>query len=44
MAGFSVPEATLLVVSPYDKGSLPAIEKAICRARTWASTPRTTER
>ena len=29
MAGFSVPEARLLVVSPYDKGSLPAIEKAI---------------
>jgi ribosome recycling factor len=29
MAGFSVPEARLLVVSPYDKGSLAAIEKAI---------------
>jgi len=29
MAGFSVPEARLLVVSPYDKGSLPAIEKAL---------------
>ena len=29
MAGFSVPEARLLVVSPYDKGSLGAIEKAI---------------
>jgi ribosome recycling factor len=29
MAGFSVPEARLLVVSPYDKGALPAIEKAL---------------
>jgi ribosome recycling factor len=29
MAGFSVPEARMLVVSPYDKGSLPAIEKAL---------------
>ena len=29
MAGFSVPEARLLVVSPYDKSSLAAIEKAI---------------
>jgi len=29
MAGFSVPEARLLVVSPYDKGSLAAIEKAL---------------
>jgi len=29
IAGFSVPEARLLVVSPYDKGSLGAIEKAI---------------
>jgi ribosome recycling factor len=29
LAGFSVPEARLLVVSPYDKGSLKAIEKAI---------------
>jgi ribosome recycling factor len=29
MAGFSVPEARLLVVSPYDKGSLGAIEKAL---------------
>ena len=29
MAGFSVPEARLLVVSPYDKGSLAAIEKAM---------------
>ena len=29
MAGFSVPEARLLVISPYDKGSLPAIEKAL---------------
>ena len=29
MAGFSVPDAMLLVVSPYDKASLGAIEKAI---------------
>jgi ribosome recycling factor len=29
LAGFSVPDAMLLVVSPYDKGALTAIEKAI---------------
>lgn len=29
LAGFSVPEPRLLVVQPYDKGSIPAIEKAI---------------
>jgi ribosome recycling factor len=29
MAGFSVPEARMLVVSPYDKSSLGAIEKAL---------------
>ena len=29
MAGFRVPEARLLVISPYDKSSLGAIEKAI---------------
>lgn len=29
IAGFQVPEARLLVVSPYDKSSLGAIEKAI---------------
>ncbi len=29
LAGFSVPEARLLVISPYDKASLKAIEKAI---------------
>jgi ribosome recycling factor len=29
LAGFSVPDAMLLVVSPYDMGSLGAIEKAI---------------
>lgn len=29
LAGFSVPDAMLLVVSPYDKTSLGAIEKAI---------------
>jgi ribosome recycling factor len=29
LAGFSVPEARVLVISPYDKGALKAIEKAI---------------
>jgi len=29
IAGFSVPDAMLLVISPYDKSSLGAIEKAI---------------
>jgi ribosome recycling factor len=29
LAGFTVPEARLLVISPYDRNSLPAIEKAI---------------
>ncbi|MDA8391398.1 MAG: ribosome recycling factor [Actinomycetota bacterium] len=29
LAGFSVPEARVLVVSPYDKGALRSIEKAI---------------
>ncbi len=29
LAGFSVPEARLLVVSPYDKGAMRAIERAI---------------
>ena len=29
LAGFSVPEARLLVVSPYDKSAMGAIEKAI---------------
>src|ERR1700734_4422999 len=29
LAGFSVPDAMLLVISPYDKGSLGSIEKAI---------------
>ena len=29
LAGFSVPEARLLVIQPYDKNSLKAIEKAI---------------
>lgn len=29
LAGFSVPEPRLLVISPYDKGSMGAIEKAI---------------
>ena len=29
LAGFSVPEARTLVISPYDKGAMSAIEKAI---------------
>jgi ribosome recycling factor len=29
LAGFSVPEARVLVISPYDKGALKAIEKSI---------------
>ena len=29
LAGFSVPEARMLVISPFDKGSMGAIEKAI---------------
>ena len=29
LAGFSVPEARQLLISPYDKGSMEAIEKAI---------------
>ncbi len=29
LAGFSVPEARLLVISPFDKGAMKAIEKAI---------------
>ena len=29
LAGFSVPDAMLLVISPYDKSSLTAVEKAI---------------
>lgn len=29
IAGFQVPEARMLVINPYDKSSLPAIEKAI---------------
>jgi len=29
LAGFSVPEARQLVISPYDKGAMSAIEKAI---------------
>jgi ribosome recycling factor len=29
MAGFAVPEARLVVITPYDKGSMAAIEKAI---------------
>lgn len=33
IAGFTVPEARLLVISPYDKGALGAIEKAIQNSR-----------
>ncbi len=29
LAGFSVPEARMLVISPYDKGAMPSIEKAL---------------
>ncbi|HEX2040200.1 MAG TPA: ribosome recycling factor [Acidimicrobiales bacterium] len=29
LAGFNVPEARLLVITPYDKGSIKSIEKAI---------------
>ncbi|CAB4951693.1 unannotated protein [freshwater metagenome] len=29
MAGFAVPEARLVVITPYDKGSMTAIERAI---------------
>ena len=29
LAGFSVPEARMLVITPYDKGAMKAIEKAI---------------
>jgi ribosome recycling factor len=29
MAGFQIPEARLVVISPYDKSSMTAIEKAI---------------
>ncbi len=29
LAGFTVPEARMLVISPYDKGAIGAIEKAI---------------
>lgn len=29
LAGFTVPEARVLVISPYDKGAMAAIEKAI---------------
>jgi ribosome recycling factor len=32
IAGFSVPEARMLLVQPYDKSSINAIEKAIMRA------------
>lgn len=33
IAGFTVPEARLLVISPYDKGAMGAIEKAIQNSR-----------
>ncbi len=32
LASFSVPEAQLLVISPFDKGSIAAIERAIIQA------------
>ena len=32
LAGFSVPEARMLVINPYDKGAMGAIEKAIRRS------------
>lgn len=32
LAGFSVPEARMLVINPYDKASMAAIEKAIRRS------------
>ncbi|MBX3285432.1 MAG: ribosome recycling factor [Actinobacteria bacterium] len=32
LAGFSVPEARMLVITPYDKGAMGAIEKAIQRS------------
>ncbi len=32
MAGVSVPEARLLVIQPWDKGSIPDIEKAIMKS------------
>jgi ribosome recycling factor len=32
LAGFSVPEARLLVISPYDKGAMGSIERAIIDA------------
>jgi len=32
LAGFSVPEPRMLVISPYDKGSIKAIEKAIMQS------------
>lgn len=32
LAGFSVPEARMLVINPYDKGAMAAIEKAISRS------------
>jgi ribosome recycling factor len=32
LAGVSAPEARMLVVQPYDRGSIPAIEKALMRS------------
>jgi len=32
LASFSVPEARMLVINPFDKGSIPAIERAIREA------------
>jgi ribosome recycling factor len=32
LAGVSAPEARMLVIQPYDRGSIPAIEKALMRS------------
>ena len=43
IAGIQVPEARLMVITPYDKSSLKSIEKAI-QASDLASIPATTAR
>ena len=43
LAGFSVPEPRVLVISPYDKGAIKAIEKAI-QASDLGINPATTGR
>ena len=42
LAGFTVPDAMLLVVSPYDKGSPRSDRERRSRPRNWASTRPTT--